>query len=295
MNPLDDVDLYVGLTGLDLGADSVDLGDGVFLSATHAKFLTPLTLVNTSTRPTVPLDLKPAFWQMCVREEDVTSQLIIPEHIASSFDERLELARFIVLVLRLWSDPGIGLHVVSSNRFEELCDLPDSIRPTIIPIETGPRYFSLKTIDPTTVLSSLKWIQQNWKAAHKLYISSTEFRLAADSLDAAQFVPNHALALVSLWASLEAIFSPATSELKFRVSALIAAYLEPPGANRFELQKQIALLYNMRSAAAHGKPRHKPEDLLKSVELVRRVLVHIVYEAVVPTKELLEQRLFGAA
>ena len=295
MHPLDDADLHAGLTGLELATELVDLGDGVLLVPTHAKFLTPLTLINTSPPSTDPLKPKPAFWQMGAREKDITAQLIIPRHVAKSFDERFELARFAVLVLRLWSDPGIGLHVVSSHRFEELCELPDNDRPFIVPIETRPRHFPLGTIDPTSVLASLKWVQENWRAAHKLYSSSTEFRLAADSLDAGQFVPNHALTLVSLWASLEAIFSPSTSELKFRVSALIAAYLEPPSAKRLELQKQVASLYDMRSAAAHGKPRHEPEHLLKSFELVRRVLLRMIHEAAVPTKELLERRLFSAA
>ncbi|MBF6615991.1 MAG: hypothetical protein ITG07_04615 [Candidimonas sp.] len=295
MHPLDNADLHAGLTGLELATDAVDLGDGILITPTHAKFLSPLTLVNTSLRSTEPLKLTPSYWQMSAGETDITSQLIIPRHVAKSFDERFELARFIVLILRLWSDPGIGLHVISSHRFEEVCDLPDDSRLFITPIETKPRHFPLGTIDPTSVQSSLTWIQENWKSAYNLYSSSTEFRLAADSLDAGQFVPNHALTLVSLWAALEAIFSPSTSELKFRVSALIAAYLEPPSAKRLELQKQVASLYNMRSAAAHGKPRHEPEHLLKSFELVRRVLVHMIHDAAVPTKELLERRLFGAA
>ena len=165
----------------------------------------------------------------------------------------------------------------------------------MIPIETQPRHFRLGIVDPTSVVSSLKWVGENWKTAHTLYSSSTEFRLAADSLDAGQFVPNHALALVSLWGALEAIFSPSTTELRFRVSALIASYLEPPGNKRLELQKQVASLYDMRSAAAHGKSRHEPEHLLKTFELVRKVLLRMIYEKSVPSKDQLEQRLFGAS
>lgn len=294
MHPLEETDLHAGLTGLELDTDSVHLGDGILLSPTHAKFLTPLTLVNTIPPSPDPLKVKPAYWQMGTREQNITAQVIIPRHLAKSFEERFELARFIVLILRLWSDPGIGLHVVSSHRFEELCELPESTCPFMLPIETRPRHFPLGTVDPTSVLASLAWVRDNWKTAHKLYSSSTEFRLAADSLDAGQFVPNHALTLVSLWASLEAIFSPSTSELKFRVSALIAAYLERPGSERLALQKKVASLYDMRSAAAHGKPRHEPEHLLRTFELVRRVLLRMIHEAVVPSKELLERRLFGA-
>ena len=295
MHPLEHSDLYAGLTGLELDTDPVDLGEGLILSPTHAKFLTPLTLVNTSPPSQDPLNLRVAYWQAAAQEQIITAQVIIPSRLAGTFEERFELARFIVLTLRLWSDPSIGLHVVSSHRFEELCELSEGDRPFMLPIETRPRHFPLGTVDPSSVLASLAWVRDNWRTGHKLYSSSTEFRLAADSLDAGQFVPNHALTLVSLWASLEAIFSPSTSELKFRVSALIAAYLERPGPDRLELQKKIASLYDMRSAAAHGKPRHEPEHLLRSFELVRRVLLRMIHEAAVPSKELLERRLFGAA
>lgn len=294
MHSLDDADLYAGLTDFDL-ASSVDLGDGLALIPTHAKFLTPLTLVNTLPPSPDPLKPKPAYWQSAGKERTITAQLLVPRQAAKSFDERFELARFIVLVLRLWSDPGIGLDVVASHKFEELCDLSETSRPAIFPVETWRRYYSLGIVDPASVTSSLSWVKDNWKTAYQLYSSSAEFRLAADSLDAGQFIPNHALTLVSLWASLEALFSPSASELKFRVSALIAAYLEPPGTERLELQKQVASLYDIRSAAAHGKPRHESKHLLKSFELVRKVLIRMISEKSVPSKEVLERRLFGAA
>lgn len=64
---------------------------------------------------------------------------------------------------------------------------------------------------------------------------------------------------------------------------------------RLELQKQVASLYDMRSAAAHGKSRHKPEHLLKTFELVRKVLIRTIVEKSVPTKETLEDCLFGVS
>lgn len=291
----DDRELFAGLTSLELPEEPVALGRGLLLSKTHAKFLTPLSLVNTSAPSVDPLRPKPAYWQVNRREYEVTAELWIPNTVAASFKERFEIAQFVVLMLRLWSDPGIGLHVISSHRFGALCDLPDNDRPVLIPVETHPRHFQLGTIDPSSVLSSLGWVKENWQTAHSLYNASTEFRLAADSLDSGQFVPNHALTLVSLWAALEAIFSPSTTELKFRVSALIAAYLKPPGDARLEFQKQVASLYDMRSAAAHGKPRHQGDHLLQTFELVRKVLIKMIHDKGVPTKEELERRLFGAA
>lgn len=225
MHPLDERNLFAGLTAFHPPQEPTALGRGVLLSATNAKFLTPLTLVNTSPPSRDSLRSKPAFWQITNREYSVTSELLAPRAVAASFEERYELARFLVLVLRLWSDPGIGLHVISSHRFACLCDLPDDDRPILIPIETQPRHFPLGTIDPSSVIASLGWVKDNWESAYGLYQTSSEFRLAADSLDSGQFLPNHAMALVSLWGALEAIFSPSTTELKFRVSALIAAYL----------------------------------------------------------------------
>jgi hypothetical protein len=88
--------------------------------------------------------------------------------------------QFFDRVLRLWSDPGIGPHVISNQRFDEFCDLPEGERLFIAPFETRPRHFPLGTIDPSSFATSLKWIQENLKVAHKLYSSSTKFQLAAD-------------------------------------------------------------------------------------------------------------------
>lgn len=293
MHPLDNLPLYAGLTSLDMKDGSVDFGDGAVLSRTSAKFLTPLTLVNTAPKSPDPLNLRPEFWQMAAQERLITAQIAIAREAGESFQDRFEIARFLVLMLRLYSDPAIGLTVISSHPFESLCELPDDERSIVLPVETQPRYFQLATRDTTHVLPSLDWVRQNWKVALNLYKGSAEFQLAADSLDSGQFVPNHALALVSLWGALEAIFSPSTTELRFRVSALIAAYLEPMGSKRLELQKATATLYDMRSAAAHGKPKHDADHLLKTFELVRRVLIRMIHLKSVPSRELLERRLFG--
>jgi hypothetical protein len=134
----------------------------------------------------------------------------------------------------------------------------------------------------------------HWTATHQLLNGNSEFALAVEAIDTGQFVQSTALALVSLWGALEALFSPSTSELKFRVSALIAAFLEPPGTGRATLQKEIAKLYDKRSAAAHGKPKHQPEDLLATFNLLRRVLIKMISSGKVPSKDDLEGMLFGS-
>lgn len=106
------------------------------------------------------------------------------------------------------------------------------------------------------------------------------------------YIENTALALVSLWGALEAIFSPSTSELKFRVTALIASYIEPPGQGRIDLQKKYAIIYDKRSSAAHGKPKHVIEDLASTFDLLRVVILLMIQRKKVPSKEDLERCLF---
>jgi hypothetical protein len=81
--------------------------------------------------------------------------------------------------------------------------------------------------------------------------------------------------------------------LRFRVSALIAAFLEPPGESRLAVQKHVAALYDKRSAAAHGLPRHDRNDVLDTLNLLRRVALMIIDNKKVPTKRELEAKLFG--
>ena len=73
MPALDDCTLYAGLTGLNLDADCIYLGNGIVLAQTCAKFLTPLTLVNTSPPSSEPLKLIPAFWHMSTRQTEIPS------------------------------------------------------------------------------------------------------------------------------------------------------------------------------------------------------------------------------
>ena len=91
-------------------------------------------------------------------------------------------------------------------------------------------------------------------------------------------IPHHALTLVSLWGALEALFSPSTSELRFRVSILIASYIHPPGQQRADMQKEVFDLYDKRSAAAHGKPEHNVDRLMQTFNILQRVLMRMIGE-----------------
>jgi hypothetical protein len=273
---------------------TVDLGGGVTLKQTRARFLTPLTLENLD-RTAHDTGRKPAYWQFSAAPIDVSAEICLPASDSIKLSEQIERATVIVLTIRLWCDPSVTMPVFADRSFSLLSSMEDNDGAIVRPLEATPRYFQLMPANRDGMTERLEWVRDNWAKAEKLYQQSQEFRIAADAINSGQFIRNDALALISLWGALEALFSPATSELRFRVSALIAAYLERPGATRLEKQREIAALYDKRSAAAHGKPRHSGEDLLKTFELIRAVMLKMIREQTVPSKQHLESRLFGAS
>jgi hypothetical protein len=140
----------------------------------------------------------------------------------------------------------------------------------------------------------LEWTRDHWDSRFHLREDSPSFRLLFEATDQAAFNRSPELALLTLWAGLEDLFSPAKSELRYRISSLIAAFLNPPGRLRLEHQKSIAKLYDARSSAAHGRAAALREPLWDIYDLARRVVIKIITEDRVPTKGELEERLFGA-
>ena len=100
--------------------------------------------------------------------------------------------------------------------------------------------------------------------------------------------------MLLVWAAIEGLFSPSRSELQFRISALIASYLEAPGSERRELYKQLAKLYGERSAAAHRRSSIDRNVLFESMQILRRIIIKMLSDSSVPSKDDLEGALFGA-
>jgi hypothetical protein len=304
MQPTDPLGAFAGLTALETPDEPLSFGDGVMLSRTFARFTTSFNFVNTGdtsvpgwrkSDPSKPLPLPPpSMWHLQAKKLDVTSQLFIPVNVAKSETEQLLVARLLTSALRLYADPAVTLVAISSCPYSALIDrrLEGC---AIAPIEVAPRYFPLHNATNGCNHDGLKWVATHWKKMLDLYQSHAEFRLAVDALDHGQFEPNPSLSLVSLWGAIEALFSPSTTELKFRVSALVAAFLEPLGSTRLAKQREVSGLYDQRSAAAHGKPKHSSEHLLATFQLVRALLIRITESGRVPSKTELENNLFGVS
>ncbi|APA84330.1 hypothetical protein BJG93_02170 [Paraburkholderia sprentiae WSM5005] len=289
---------YAGLTQLSLpeGVDELDLGKGLMLRSTYAHLMQ--TNIMAFNPPRLKGEHHAGPWKATSTHAgwDVTVELSIPRsyeppHGLSYHD----VGRTITVLMRLVCDPGIRLLVESNHSLSNGTELDDNeIR--IAPVESTPQYISLGFINPEDTEHAgarVSWVKANWKNAVDLMGTHGNFRLAMDAFALSTFVPHHALTLISLWGALEALFSPSTSELRFRVSILIASYLHPPGPERANLQKEIFDLYDMRSAAAHGKPKHNLDHLAKTFNLIKSVLTRMIEDNFVPTKAFLNERLMG--
>lgn len=292
MIKLFDGDIHAGLSGLELEEESFDLGDGIIIRNTYAHLMAPFIVAF---KPAPPGEHHPAPWKAASGgfNFDINAELLIPSHIEDKYGSKIDIARTLVFLFRLGVNPAITLPVFSNYPFASLPEIPDS-QSTLLPFEVQSRHFPLDVEGGKASADSLDWVTERWQTVHRLTSESTEFSFAVEAIDMAQFIQNTALTMVSLWGALEALFSPATSELKFRVSSLIASYLEAPGVERAKSQKEVAKLYDKRSAAAHGKPTHNSEDLLGTFTLLRRVLMKIIDFKKVPTKDDLEGMLFGS-
>ena len=284
--------VHAGLSGLEFEEETFDLGEGVILTKTYAHLMAPFLMAF---KPAPPGGHHPVPWKAASGgfSFDLNAELLIPENIEAKFVSKIAVARTIVFLLRLRVHPGITLPVFSNHRFASLAEVRDN-EATLVPFEVQPRHFPLEPDDGIRITEAISWVKERWQVTHRLISASPEFSLAVGAIDAGQFVQNTTLTMVSLWGALETLFSPSTSELNFRVSSLVAAFLEPPGEARHNLQKKITRLYDKRSAAAHGKPKHKAEDLTDTFNLLACVLMQIIDRGNVPKKEELEGLLFGS-
>ncbi|MGN8064309.1 hypothetical protein ACTJK4_21845 [Ralstonia sp. 22111] len=287
---------YAGIAGLHLppGTDETDLGQGLVLRRTYAHLMSSYTLAFNP--PEAPGKHHPAPWKATARQDafDVHAELIIPSHYKPPGDMRpYDVARTIVSVLRLCVDPTIRFLVQSTHSLSEVALMPDQDI-QLTPVESTKQYIELALVNSDNDAAHLEWVRKHWSNAVALMANHADFRLAMEAFELSTFVPHHSLTLVSLWGALEALFSPSTSELRFRVSALIASYLYPPGEARLDLQREIFDLYDKRSAAAHGKPKHNTAHLVQTFNILQRVLVRMIEEKEVPSKTALNNMLLGA-
>ncbi|MET4599893.1 hypothetical protein [Stenotrophomonas sp. 2694] len=285
--------MFIGLAGIELIGPEVHLGNGIVLRPTYAHrfsaanfaFSAPRTLGEHHPGPWL------SFPQPGAR--DVLAELVIPESYSRTEETQRSASRTIITLLRLWYHPEVEAAYESNVATSELASGNPSAMLRVFEQRRKFVQYEVQVDDcrPQTV-DRLAWVVESWEAAMLKRRQSPAFDLLLEAFDASQIMPNKSMMLVTMWGALEALFTSEKSELRFRLSCNMAAYLEPPGRARAELQKKVAKLYDARSAAAHGNLKFSDGAVADSIDLYRRVLFKLIDEGVVPDRAHLERCLF---
>jgi hypothetical protein len=281
--------MFVGISGLPMDGDYFDLGDGITIKRTYAHLMMPYVVAFKRPEPGMA---HPGPWEAAEQPIgfDIEAELYVPEKVDGAND--WEIARALTFLLRLGINPAGAAPLMASHSLEEFPTLKSGETRKLTPLEVRRRSFPL-VAQGSLNATNAKWLGERWRIVHKLSKASAGFDLAMAAMDAGQFERNTAFTLVSLWGALEALFAGDRNELKFRVSSNIAAYIVEFGPDRGAYQKEVARIYDKRSAAVHGVPKHDNDDVLNTFTVMRAALMKMIETGKVPTREDLEKRLFG--
>lgn len=286
-------DLYAGLADVILLPERYDLGQGVIISQTYAHLMAPFIMAFS---PATPGRHHPAPWKSAEGgfQIDITAELYLPAAVHLEHLDRLNTIWWIAALLRLKATAVLYVPIISSERFSSIPAIEQE--PELVPLEIFThRILPENQLNPRLGIIELEWIKAHWQDSSKL-LANDRFSNAIQAVDLSIWGRNPSLALVGVWGALEQLFSASNQELSFRVSANIAAYLEPAGRERYKLFRRIKGLYDHRSKAAHGDSKSNSTDTTAYVEtfaIARRVLLTMVETRHMPNTKELEARLFG--
>jgi hypothetical protein len=141
-----------------------------------------------------------------------------------------------------------------------------------------------------------EWIARRWFDVLDLRKDRVA-HFMLESLETSFSELDQRMAVTKVWAGIEA-FLGASTEIRFRLSTLIAAALEAPGDSRFTLYKKLQKLYDTRSRVVHGSAVDitKVESHLFEARSILTLLVRLVVDGgSVPTIVDLERLLLDPA
>jgi hypothetical protein len=290
MNPNVDP-LHAGIAGVELEPDQFELGHGVVLTKTFAHFMAPFLMAFAPAPSGGP---HPTPWSAV--SDGISINIHVELFIPSSFTrpnfyDRLNTVWWITALIRLRSAAGAHTPIIADR---SLAEIPKNWKDAVIlPVEVLPRRLFGKPSTRRLSLEDLLWLKETWLQGGHLMNRSETLNDVFQALDSAGSLPTRAVALLAVWGALERLFSPSKQELSFRVSANIAAYLEPPGQSRLDLHRRLIKLYDARSKVAHGRRLKSADAWLDTYALANRIVVKILSSGQVPSKEMLEAQLFA--
>ena len=171
--------------------------------------------------------------------------------------------------------------------------LPDSCLAQLL--EDYPNAFRL---DPNAVMTEAggSWVASRFLELLELRANS-RFHFSLECLSGSYGETDGRMAASKLWAGVEAL-ADVDQELRFRLSALLASLIEPPGRDRATRYKNITKLYGVRSKVVHGglvSDEVIREHVGATRSLLASCLIAVVELGRLPARDELELNLLGVA
>ncbi len=283
--------LYAGISHVTYAGEPFDLGHGIVLRSTYAHlFAANMMAFARATAGKPP----PAPWRATRGRfsYDIDIALAVPtgQHLPGRLSPQ-HAVWLIAALLRVAKYAYLMVPVISNVPFDAAA--ASKQEPLLEPFEIEPRIFHAVDEEISRLKAEdLSWVKSVWPCTAELLRTCAPLNTALRAADACTVRGRPASALLTVWGALEELFAPSRAELRFRVSAHIAAFLEPVGPKRHELFKTVADLYNARSKAAHTAQDAEVAVLVQSFVILRNALIRIIDEGTVPAQVDLEKRLF---
>lgn len=285
-------DLVVGYSGKTFAIDRFDLTNGVTIRSIYAHLMAPFMVAF---KPAPLGQHHPGPWKAAEGGLgfDIQAELFIPSSVKDTLGHGTSIVAWIITaLLRLRTGCRLRVPVVSDTTFTEASK--EKTKSQFWPVEIERQSLILDELTDAIDNESLEWIKGHWIETLKLFVDNAEFRILFNAFDETQFSRTKELALIQLWSALEGLFSPARTELRYRVSTNIASYLLNPGSDRMQLQMRVVKLYDARSAVAHGSDIEAELPLKETYFLTKEILEKIIHDRRVPTDDEIRARVFGA-
>ena len=271
--------------------ERVEIGHGLVLSRTFAHFMAPFLMAFAPAEKGQPHP-GPLSAVSGGIGLDIHIQLYVPASFEQpNFFDRLNTVWWITALIRLRGAFCAHAPVIADRPF---ADIPSNWKDAqVLPVEVLPRHLAAEAALAELSDEDLDWVKEVWLPGGRLMDASSAFNDAFQALDGAGEMPTRAVALLAVWGALEHLFSPTKQELRFRVAANIAAYLEPPGTARLALHQRVMKLYDARSAVAHGTKLKAADAWSDTYALANRIIRKMLARGHVPSQDDLQNELFA--
>ena len=209
------------------------------------------------------------------------------DETSAAIGERLEL---LLALMRLFYAPALRASIKLNMPIAEAKRIEN---PIIETYETDEVIFRIPNDGKLIQLEDLTWFRDNWAETVRLVMDSSALRTALEVCDECRIRRRCSYSMLAVWGALEQLFVPSKTELRHRVAANIATYLEERGQKRLDKYKEVLKLYDHRSSAAHSTKDIALGHFVESWLLLRNSLLKIIVEKKVPQQRDFEVALFS--